>query len=184
MPAQTPKHIQLEQPLRPNRASRFDPGLVAVQIADLLGTELPDPCATGVDPSERLRRLAALTSVQGRLTTLRRQLANEFGRRNGWELSQSQFAADTLQAGRIRDTKDSLFSLWPLDLIDHRFFYRHPDRRAAALVAHPYDVSLERRGLTAGVTNNFSLLVSFPDFPSWWSPGCTTLVLFERVQCS
>lgn len=102
-------------------------------------------------------------------------LAVEFGARHGWTVG-SAFSVRTLRegartTGRLYDTRGG----WDQAFADHPFFYRL-NGRAAALAAHLF-------GSTAGAdewAQRAGLVVKRPNFPSWWYPGRTTLIVFEH----
>lgn len=141
--------------------------------------------------AERARRLAAgdkrvqyadhLLNVEH--GDLRAALAIEFGRRHGWNRARSIFwnagvlARRSTTASSIR-TGES-FGLEG-DLFDHSYCYREASRpyRAAAIAAHLYNNSASKPGDLAEKANSLGLTLSWPDFPSWWLPGSTSLALY------
>jgi len=102
-------------------------------------------------------------------------LAAEFGARHGWMIGPA-FSVRTLRegartTGRLYDTRGG----WDQAFTDHPFFYRS-NGRAAALAAHLF-------GSTAGADEwaaSVGLVVRRSNFPSWWYPGRTTLIVFEH----
>lgn len=139
--------------------------------ADRVATSLP-----------RAARHQHYRQLEDRQRIIMRRLAVEFGRRHGWQLSDSAFAILTLRLGKARagqyrrNCDETIPGGHDGRLMDHPYYYRK-DGKAAAVAAHLYDwptiaddcrVYAEQRGLT--------LLV--PDFPSWWFPGSTTLVVY------
>lgn len=111
---------------------------------------------------------------------LRRLLAIEFGHRRGWKLSPRVFSPYCLERRGRRDSFTvRCYSCWPSDIADHPFAYR-ADGRAAAVAAHVYDLDEAQARAWAGRQR---LAVEFPtDFPSWWFPGWTRLVLFTPLK--
>jgi hypothetical protein len=67
------------------------------------------------------------------------------------------------------------------DLFDHGYYYRL-DRCAAAIAAHVYDWAPEKLEAAADWGAQRGLAVSIPEFPSWWYPGRTTLLLWRSSQ--
>ena len=67
---------------------------------------------------------------------------------------------------------------WPRELVDHGYFYRK-DRKAAAVAAHLYgDFDAAKRKDTEATAALYGLRVTWPeDFPSWYLPGRTTLIV-------
>jgi hypothetical protein len=112
------------------------------------------------------------------MRSIESQLAIEFGRRNGWQLSDKWFSLCTL-------TRNGLFDGSPCpqypseqDYIDHPYFYRK-DRRARALAVHLYNATGRHDAIAAWAASN-GMRASLPtDFPSWWYPRWTTLVVYE-----
>lgn len=102
-------------------------------------------------------------------------LSLEFGSRHGWTVG-SAFSVRTLRegartTGRLYDTRGG----WDQAFADHPFFYRS-NGRAAALAAHVF-------GSTTGAdewAQRAGLVVKRPNFPSWWYPGRTTLIIYEH----
>jgi hypothetical protein len=50
------------------------------------------------------------------------------------------------------------------------------------VVAHPYDADDAVRAEMQAWAAEHGLVLSFPDFPSWWFPGWTTAVEFARPE--
>jgi hypothetical protein len=120
-----------------------------------------------------------------RQAALQRRLAVDFGATRGLTLSRSTFGLRTLAQGkqhdggqrfmldgRRRNPDTGLFHTQ----FDHPYFYRR-DRKAAAIAAHLYGMPNCREQCLA-LAADFSLSFEIPDFPSWWNPGGTTLVLY------
>jgi hypothetical protein len=101
-----------------------------------------------------------------RMEKIQAQLAAEFGRRRGWKRSRSS------PSSVYRD----LFGAPELmRLIDNPYFYCMPNRRYA-IASHVYNYDRdEDRALAA----KHNLTVEhITDFPSWWYPGETKLVVW------
>jgi hypothetical protein len=70
--------------------------------------------------------------------------------------------------------------LYPM--MDHAYFYR-VNGRPVAIVAHPYMHDPGVRSECEHWAHDNGVLISFPtDFPSWWYPGHSTLVLYTQYQ--
>lgn len=109
-------------------------------------------------------------------------LAEEFGHRHGWRLSKSRFSLAAL-----KDRKTHSWKRWPdFDedlphyLFDHAVFYRTPDQRAVAVAAHLYNVDQKLSAMEEWSQEHGLSAEVVKDFPSWWNPGGTTLVLYTR----
>jgi hypothetical protein len=108
----------------------------------------------------------------------KRRLAIEFGEKYGWRLSEKRFGLLALKRrsvfSMIRDDADVSDDHLPHELFDHPYFYR-VDRKAVAIAAHPY-------GFNKNACDDFAkrhgLKLEVPDFPSWWYPNATTLVVY------
>jgi hypothetical protein len=98
-------------------------------------------------------------------------MAREFGAARGWYLSHRDFSTTVL----ARRGVSGAFEVRDLAFLDHAEFYRSADRRAAAIVAHLYEVNEK---LAEEWAAERALRVSFSS-ASWWYPGWTILALFE-----
>ncbi len=108
-------------------------------------------------------------------------LAVEFGRRHGWKLSDGTFTISALKNRKVHSScrKYNPEEYFPHSYTDHGFFYRWPDRRAAAVCGHLYPPIPE--DIQNWAAQN-GLKVSFPtDYQSWYYPGWARLVVIERV---
>jgi hypothetical protein len=130
-------------------------------------------------PKGESRSAEARRNLQ--LKALQHHLAVEFGRIHGWTPARHDFTLECL-AWRGLHSGSRHWLAGNSDTLDHPFFYRL-GRRAAAIAAHLYDHSTGewRAELTAWAATHH-LASSFPDFPSWWFPSWTTLVLCEPGQ--
>ncbi len=122
--------------------------------------------------------------LHDQLSEIQVALAAEFGRRRGWLRARHQFTPAALQFARMHSFKrwPNSDEQWPYPFFDHSYWYRTPDRRAAAVVVHLYNLTdaLEAQAQAWAVAHR--LQVTFPvDFPSWWNPGGTRLVVYERA---
>jgi hypothetical protein len=124
-------------------------------------------------------------------------LAVEFDRRRGWILAQHGFGIRTVAANKVWTTdgdgwragQDHEYSALneERDLrlstptpIDHPYCYRDQGKphRAAALVVHLDNFDKDRIKEFAA---RHGVIAEFPtDFPSWWYPGSTRMVVYRR----
>src|SRR5690606_13214878 len=98
--------------------------------------------------------------------------------RHGWHLSKSAFSPSVLAMRGLLNGRGYHVDPWPRGLIDHGYFYRK-DRMAAAVAAHLYGTfDAAKRQDTEATAALHGLRVSWPeDFPSWYLPGRTTLIV-------
>ena len=134
----------------------------------------PVPRFAGLAIDEEWRRLGA-------------RLAAEFGRRHGWIRARRRFWSPAILARRSTHASSmrqaDTYGLQH-DLFDHAYGYREPNRpyRAAGIAAHLYDSSADHPGDLAASAKSMGLILSWPDFPSWWYPGHTALALYVPSQ--
>jgi hypothetical protein len=146
--------------------------------------------AAELDRQFRTERTAKLQFIrdQERLgeEAARRRLAIDFGARNGWTLSRTEFGIGTLGKGKVHGHmgfggpyySDNPYPGTYHNQFDHPYFYRR-DRKAAAIVAHLYNYPGNHDSCVA-IAERYGLAFSAPDdFPSWWFPGATRLVVYR-----
>lgn len=123
-----------------------------------------------------------LNALQQDLRTLQQRLAVLFGATRGWTLSRSDFTAAVLARRGLFDGRGTCADPWPRELIDHPFYYRK-DRMASAVAAHLYGTfDATKRQNIAALAELKGLRATWPeDFPSWWLPGRTTLVVYTPM---
>ena len=111
------------------------------------------------------------------LRATRQRLAVLFGERHGWRLSKSDFSHSVLARRGLFNGR-GYHDPWPRELVDHGYFYRK-DRKAAAVAAHLYGTfDAAKRQDTEATAALYGLRVTWPeDFPSWYLPGRTTLIV-------
>jgi hypothetical protein len=115
--------------------------------------------------------------------TMECALSAEFARRHGWREC-GPFGISAL-SGIAQDPELTwwerrLADDFPYPFADHGYFYRADDGRPAALAVHLYDAEPEKVTTWAA---EHGLQATFPtDFPSWWYPGWTTLVVYQRAK--
>ena len=117
-------------------------------------------------------------ALQQDLQATRQRLAVLFGERHGWHLSKSAFSPSVLARRGLFNGRGSHVDPWPRELVDHGYFYGK-DRKAAAVAAHLYGTSdAAKRQDTEATAALYGLRMTWPeDFPSWYLPGRTTLIV-------
>ena len=130
---------------------------------------------------EKLRdakRYPRIHALQQDLQATRQRLAVLFGERHGWHLSKSAFSPSVLARRGLFNGRGYHVDPWPRELVDHGYFYRR-DRKAAAVAAHLYGTfDAAKRQDTKATAALHGLRVTWPeDFPSWYLPGRTTLIV-------
>lgn len=130
----------------------------------------------------------------GECEARRSALMLELGRRRGWRPARRSFGPRLLASGRVHYGSDwygRAFDEWgagwvPPDddfgfgIMDHPYDYRDALGRPAATAGHLYDLTADKRRACEDYAAQIGLIVEFPDFPSWWNPGATGLVLYTR----
>jgi hypothetical protein len=110
-------------------------------------------------------------------------LAVEFGRRHGWQVSGRPFTIRQLRTQSYKTGDDDEDDSFGHDAIfDHPYYYRESRGRylPAALAVHVYDIRYHRKEIAAFAANHGlkARVVPEKEFPSWWYPGRTRLVLY------
>jgi hypothetical protein len=144
-----------------------EPDDLAQRLLALM-TPIPDK-----GPGAEARRILEQNAIQ-------HHLAVEFGRRHGWTLSAKDFTIQCLARRGHHDPHG--FFQGNTDALDHPYFYRAKGH-ATAIAAHLYRGAGDTREdqITAWAAAH-DLAASFPtDFPSWWFPGWTRLVVYQPV---
>lgn len=114
-----------------------------------------------------------------RLRWLKDRLAVEFDRRHGWRMTRSLFRPSVLARRGTRNGYCDFTDRWRFT--DHTYSYKI-GHYAAGIATHPYDVDDRFRYDARRWAEPRGLRVEFPtDFPSWWYPGRTTLVVFTPL---
>ncbi len=160
--------------------TRLSPRSTPVEIAAEILSMIPN-CPRTLDGSpsaaDRRQRWKEIEQHTDHLTALKMRMVGLFGEQRGWRRARRHFNAIKLAR---RGRGYALLDDWPHCYADHAYFYLK-DRQPVGVVAHPYDISAEEpRGVHEWAARE-GLKASFPDFPSWWYPGRTSLVLFERA---
>ena len=130
---------------------------------------------------EKLRdakRYPRIHALQQDLQATRQRLSVLFGERRGWHQSKSAFSPSVLARRGLFNGRGYHVDPWPRELVDHGYFYRK-DRMAAAVAAHLYGhFDAAKRQVTEATAALYGLRVTWPeDFPSWYLPGRTTLIV-------
>lgn len=113
------------------------------------------------------------------VAAIKHRLASDFGECYNWKRTKKYFTPEVLARRGVWDGRcHDAIACWPQEFIDHPYFYR-TGTRASALVSHLYNMSPSIKTAAQVWADKNGLSVSFPDnYPSWWFPGSTTLVLF------
>lgn len=154
-----------------------------MSLTHLQTETLVDELLTIIADRSKDRRLSSRPFY--RSIEIKLELAREFGRRNGWRLSKHWFTWGQLARGSHCRTRQDCFDGLPNPhaAADHRYFFRR-DRRPAALVVHLYNWSVCRPDV-AKVCDRYGLAArEVDDFPSWWYPGATTLIVYEPAAAA
>jgi hypothetical protein len=137
-----------------------------VDIAEELGLLRDAPGHETETPWQREQRLKRTHELQA-------ELIKRFCRKHGW--------ARTRTRTDIKMEWLGMAEPWVHHLFDHTYCLRHATRRRHyAIATHPYNVNPEYERLAQQVADEYGLLVEYPDFPSWYYPGRTTLVLWTK----
>jgi hypothetical protein len=122
-------------------------------------------------------------SAIDRRNAIQYRLNCDFAAARGWNPSPSPFGLRTLARGtqnnggqryHYNDDNPEVGQFRPQ--FDHpNFFCRN--RKAAAIAAHLYNWP-QVQSECQEIADHFNLSLEIPDFPSWYYPGGTTLVLY------
>ena len=128
------------------------------------------------------KSIPRMNALQQDLRTVQQRLALLFGATHGWALSRSDFIAAVLARRGLFDGRGYYAEPWPRELFDHPFYYRK-DRMASAVAAHLYGTfDAAKWQDIAAFAELKGLRTTWPeDFPSWWLPGRTTLVVYTPL---
>ena len=156
-------------------------GPIAIQQAASSDDEIAALASAVTDYQDKLRAAKSyprINALQQDQHATRQRLAVLFGERHGWHLSKSAFSPSVLARRGLFNGRGYHVDPWPRALIDHGYFYRK-DRKAAAVAAHLYGTfdAANRQDIEATAAL-YGLRVTWPeDFPSWYLPGRTTLIV-------
>lgn len=114
---------------------------------------------------------------------LRDWLIDAFAARHGWRRSRAWFTPGMLAKGGVQYNPWRNEPDWSGEFIDHSFCFRSSDGRAAAFATNPYGLGWkEDDPAIRAFCERHRLRVRIPDdFPSWWYPGRTTLIVFTAA---
>ena len=155
--------------------------VLAIQQAATSDDEIAVLASAVTDDQEKLRDAKGypqINALQQDLQATRQRLAVLFGERHGWHLSKSAFSPSVLARRGLFNGRGYHVDPWPRELVDHGYFYRR-DRKAAAVAAHLYGTfDAAKRQDTEATAALHGLRATWPeDFPSWYLPGRTTLIV-------
>ena len=155
--------------------------VLAIQQAATSDGEIAVLASAVTDYQEKLRDAKGyprINALQQDLQATRQRLAVLFGERHGWHLTRSGFSPSVLARRGLFNGRGNHVDPWPRELVDHGYFYRK-DRKAAAVAAHLYgDFDAAKRHHTEATAALYGLRVTWPeDFPSWYLPARTTLIV-------
>ena len=107
---------------------------------------------------------------------MQHQLAVAFGERNGWRLSKQYFALSELAT---LGTEEDIRRTYRLRYLDHPCYFRE-GQRPAAIAAHLYKGRSSNEEIAAFAARLGIVAEAIADFPSWYYPSATRLVLYRR----
>jgi hypothetical protein len=156
-------------------------GTLAIQQAATSDDEIAALASAVTEYQEKLREVKGyprINALQQGLQATRQRLAVLFGERHSWNLSRSDFSPSVLARRGLFNGRGYHVDPWPRELVDHGYFYRK-DWKAAAVAAHLYGTfDAAKRQDTEATAALYGLRVTWPeDFPSWYLPGRTTLIV-------
>jgi hypothetical protein len=100
-----------------------------------------------------------------------------FAIKNNWIPTDKWFPVKVLEREKWRTSPQ--IDDWP-GFLTKPYWFRYPDKRAAAVAAHLYDTTLAEHS-AASIERwawQHGLRAQWPkDFPSWWYPGRTQLLV-------
>lgn len=135
------------------------------------GTPLSDEDV--VATADELRRLLPIKGTADLTVQLKAQLAAEFGRRRGWVLKEDAYGAQHLFGKRPQWGKRD----FP-PCMDHPCGFRQ-GRQPMAIVSQPYPSPGHILAMQEWADSR-RLVLTIPNYPSWWYPGWTSLCVFTR----
>lgn len=132
-------------------------------------------CIEGVAQAGRVNDRKLVETFANREEQLRKMLAATFGERHGWTVGKA------FDVWRFKPYHYRLpnYGTYP-PILDHPYFYWAGDK-PVAVVAHIYDYyernckEVERFAADHGLT-----VQCCEDFPSWWYPGNSVLVVITK----
>jgi hypothetical protein len=122
---------------------------------------------------------------------IRHLLASEYGRRHGWRRTRREFHWGQLTRGSNQSSiHEEWLQDWPRngEPTDHPYYFRDNLRpwRPSAVIGHSYNWDgasgwLEQKADRLCQRHILTMKVE-TDFPSWWVPGDTTMLVFTRDE--
>lgn len=125
-----------------------------------------------------------------RQKAIQNEIARRFGEERGWRLSdRSRGFLPSVLARHGVHGGDYEEEWWERRYSDHPFYYRWPNRRAAAMVSHPYaldkdggvDEDFVHGAKTWAASVGLNVDVSL-DIKSWWYPKWTVTCIFTPAS--
>jgi hypothetical protein len=168
-------HLTVATPIGPADSTTNFPWTIAGLIADAIRVQQR--------AAHRQAPRHHLYTLEEEICRLRSLLIDIFAQQHGWRHSQAWFTPSMLARGGVCYSPWRSGPDWSGEFIDHSYCFRTPDRRAAGFATNPY-------GLQWTVTHpaiqafceHYRLSAAIPrDFPSWWYPGRTTLIVFTPL---
>jgi hypothetical protein len=105
-----------------------------------------------------------------------------FGEMRGWTLAYgdgegARFGIYPIVRGSKRQPSRATTVLGPQDLFDHPFGYKDAEGFPVAIVSYPYS-GHGKRDAARTFASGHGLRVEFPDLPSFWYPGRTSIFVW------
>ena len=152
-------------------------------IAALLAEQHKIPRLTvGMTDRERGRINILRKVLHRQMEGLQEQAAKEFAALNGWRHTERMFSTKTLARGGTHAAPGEIPGyLDPHELLDHCLYFRELRQpyRPVAIVAQPYDVSVEK---ATEIAHALGLELHAPPNPtaSWWYAGWARFFCLTR----
>jgi hypothetical protein len=128
----------------------------------------------------RAKDYGAWRHAQHEEEDLRLHLAQTFSEARRWRPAKAGFDLPTLARGGTSTDWMTALQNSPVmvtrAVLDHPYYFKR-NRKAAAIAAHLYNYP-DCKEQCISVARAFDVTFEAPDFPSWWFPGGTTLVLY------
>ena len=125
-----------------------------------------------------IAQLNATPHAHRQAVVIQKKLAKEFANRQPWAATQRGFTLAQLGRRSNRSQRGD----WGCStrVADHPYFYRELERpyKPAAIAAHLYDWPDQEVDVKEAVQEFGLSYRVVRDFPSWWYPGETTLILY------
>jgi hypothetical protein len=161
-------------------ASPGKPLEIAASFTWTIAGLIADAIHAAQNPQAKRAPRYQLQALNAEVERLRTRLIEIFAWRKGWRHSQAWFTPAMLARGAVPYNPWRSGPNWSGEFIDYSYCFRTPDRRAAALATNPYGLhwTADHPSIRA-FCERYGLRATIPtDFPSWWFPGRTTLIVF------